>query len=1123
MKMKADQQNVEQNRTIGDPRTILSSSGSKLSNEKIHDYYRHRAKWFMNSASIGGCLAAAATALCHHTYLATLDETEIVSDRQFRVKSVNNIISQVVVLCITVVAMTSLIQSIWYSIGTRPNSLENLDRLFALPSPLAMFSLLLNLAGSHIILPALITLYIRLLLIITTSAPNALSIKTGGTTVVDAQIPTLNLSELLLYNSTTEDPNYDYRSRWRSLFTRLATTEISKLWDPPPNCKSNCSFEVLYSAPTLSCRDIQSTEVLLKSFDPLTNPENWTFYTADFSLKTVYPSSNTIWTINISYIPSVSRAGIVSHLEVTKSRPVGISCQTSYGTYLGQFTFKNHTKQVTSTLIPLANAPNVDCLTEPLSQNCRVYYYNTNGMLNAFLESFQGTMMWGYNDTDSWVNSYVWGKNVFFQSLFQYAENNSPELTEVFFYPNNDNLSQAVENLFSNLTLSSLVLLGQSSNRKMVTWGSPIWKYRAGTLWEIYGIALGSMLIVAAYGHFCNRSNYLFLNTMVSNFFLTTRDSSLRRVCVDLNKGLKGRTLTFDKYLARFLAHGNYVENMRGRTTGAEAREIDRDSTTKSQITQTEQRILVHDSWARFSIIFGITVAIFLGWMHHIYLIQLRSRPITSSQFWIKTLNNAFSQFAAISLGLTISGTVTQAVWKKAIQQEFSLEILDHLFRLPLPQSFQLPLIRKGTTRLSLLLLFALTYQALAVIGILTPNSLTAGFDLTRKTDAQVPFLDLSKQASISFNSTVYDLIGQAALVSKEEMWDIPPECRVACLFHIEYEAPAISCSTRPNEDLLLRPYNIELSLWSFYSSNWFYEEDGTVTGYTPYDTWGQGTSLNFSIDYIPASLKLRPNDLPQVTQWPVGGVFCFFRDGKYRADFRYSDHKSTIKTTLLSYSNSFEDSCQWSNGTYPSSGCQNYAINAITISRAMSDGFAGVMAWCPLPGFDDVTSWFPSSGMELFRTAFDYQENMTGPGTYSLTPKFHDLSTTLTELFSNITTSLLLQSGDTVALNIHVSDGALVWKYNPTLLWAIYGTSFLVSSLIAIYGLFCIHSNGMALEKKFSTFLMSTRTQELDDLYESIQSHDAFLGIKLRYDNNEGHFVVGEVTQKDEGPVEPP
>jgi hypothetical protein len=112
MRMDSSHQNAPQHHASeGSPMVSSLENPPDLHNENIQDHYLHEAKSFMNLVT-GGCLAAVVIALCHHTYLSSLDGIEITKHPQFWVKSINNFISQVEVFCITVVALMSLLRAV---------------------------------------------------------------------------------------------------------------------------------------------------------------------------------------------------------------------------------------------------------------------------------------------------------------------------------------------------------------------------------------------------------------------------------------------------------------------------------------------------------------------------------------------------------------------------------------------------------------------------------------------------------------------------------------------------------------------------------------------------------------------------------------------------------------------------------------------------------------------------------------------------------------------------------------------------------------------------------------------------------------------------------------------------
>jgi hypothetical protein len=152
---------------------------------------------------------------------------------------------------------------------------------------------------------------------------------------------------------------------------------------------------------------------------------------------------------------------------------------------------------------------------------------------------------------------------------------------------------------------------------------------------------------------------------MVSDFLITTRDKSLEMIHVDAEETFKATILRFEKSLGQFSIQtdaGGQTDGDSSSSSAIELEEEENQNSTQDRRSREQKHLAVHDSWAKFTIIIGAAISIMLGLMHHIFLVLLTGKPISSSQFWIKTFNNAFSQVLAISLGLTISGSITQAV-----------------------------------------------------------------------------------------------------------------------------------------------------------------------------------------------------------------------------------------------------------------------------------------------------------------------------------------------------------------------------------------------------------------------------------------------------------------------------
>jgi hypothetical protein len=98
---------------------------------------------------------------------------------------------------------------------------------------------------------------------------------------------------------------------------------------------------------------------------------------------------------------------------------------------------------------------------------------------------------------------------------------------------------------------------------------------------------------------------------------------------------------------------------------------------------------------------------------------------------------------------------------------------------------------------------------------------------------------------------------------------------------------------------------------------------------------------------------------------------------------------------------------------------------------------------------------------------------------------------------------------------------GDTVWKFDVGDLWYVYGSAHALTLLALLYGLYCIHSNGEALDSNFLTLMLATRSKELDDAIRNAQNYDALMKLRLRKEK-ERYFVVdddqvdGSVEQKD-------
>ncbi|KAE9399471.1 hypothetical protein BT96DRAFT_920118 [Gymnopus androsaceus JB14] len=81
----------------------------------------------------------------------------------------------------------------------------------------------------------------------------------------------------------------------------------------------------------------------------------------------------------------------------------------------------------------------------------------------------------------------------------------------------------------------------------------------------------------------------------------------------------------------------------------------------------------------------------------------------------------------------------------------------------------------------------------------------------------------------------------------------------------------------------------------------------------------------------------------------------------------------------------------------------------------------------------------------------------------FSLSTAFQgNLSYGMQELFGNITLAFVNEQMAFTNVNATVTPGTLQYTYTPWKLWLIYGPVFGLSLIVAAYGLYCLHANGI-------------------------------------------------------------
>ncbi|KAI8951680.1 hypothetical protein F4801DRAFT_600985 [Xylaria longipes] len=124
------------------------------------------------------------------------------------------------------------------------------------------------------------------------------------------------------------------------------------------------------------------------------------------------------------------------------------------------------------------------------------------------------------------------------------------------------------------------------------------------------------------------------------------------------------------------------------------------------------------------------------------------------------------------------------------------------------------------------------------------------------------------------------------------------------------------------------------------------------------------------------------------------------------------------------------------------------------------------------------------------------------------------DFATTIEHSFRDFFISMLsatkLHSQITSSIPCSVTENALVWNYKPFWLVLSYSVALGLNVIVVAIGAYCFRKNGCSMNTTFSTFILTTRSADLDKLAErQLLGHwpidKEILGAKVRF----GELVV--------------
>jgi hypothetical protein len=564
----------------GHPTTPLESPSSVF-NEKYHIHYSDvdrdqngqalyspNAKRQVRNFIIAAFAVAAVLAFGHHVFLSMLDGKSA-NNQSLREQKllffISNTFAKVVAISLGLVVISSLTQAVrirlrlsgilslffktWYFVGSSDAPVNLISDVFSLPSSLSLLSLLRRPWKLQLIAPFSLALLAQSLLVVSTFAPNALTVATKRSTTT-APVPKLDFSANV-FKSYDDDPFY-----WEDTVSYLMDTNLAESWDVPIECEtSGCSFDVPYSAPGISCSDLNPSDIPLQSYSPqmLQNGGNWSFYNAslmsDMDSSSIYDSS-----IDISYIPmvaTVSRTSILSLNETSSAS--GVSCVLQHMQYIAHFAYTDDEARVAIDVTASKNNFTNGCNWDDIalsSAQCQQYAANTEGAFVGFESVFDGAFSW----QDNKVNHTVYDQFAI-KDFFQFTndtQSGSVTFTEDSALP----LRQALEQRFANITLGILLNFNQTHQEIVYAQIPDTWQYKRWYLWVIYGPAVLLGLMAGLYGLYNNKNANVTMEKAFSSILIATRNKRLEVICAQSFDGIMASTLRHDRGTGYYLLQG---------------------------------------------------------------------------------------------------------------------------------------------------------------------------------------------------------------------------------------------------------------------------------------------------------------------------------------------------------------------------------------------------------------------------------------------------------------------------------------------------------------------------------------------------------------------------------------
>ncbi|VDC04524.1 unnamed protein product [Peniophora sp. CBMAI 1063] len=527
---------------------------------------------------------------------------------------------------------------------------------------------------------------------------------------------------------------------------------------------------------------------------------------------------------------------------------------------------------------------------------------------------------------------------------------------------------------------------------------------------------------------------------------------------------------------------------------------------------------------------------------HHIFLVALNGEDVGEyiiPQTWVRDIGNALARVVQILLETSVGVALTQSIWFYARRSAVTVPELDDLFSLPSAASIPFVILRSSALYV---LPIAANIQAFSLIGIFAPNALSIVPAGITSSVLSVPFVALDQIAptdsiiSLSANesygevgwylspSTGFKTLVQTVLSKGDILpWNAPSGCGLACNYSISYNGPSLRCrdidpssiavyqdDTLKGDATLPWPYHMPSD-----PADW--RPEATIDALISYNGTGTLGSANraaglslgadtytLSQEDAPYSLSLvytlTPGPYDHAAYYPTqmyGGTYCEFVNATYDASVQFVNGSGAIDVHVSEYLGPYQSFVGLNTTTQPSQTAALGLLDAMTRY---------------LVGTATVTVVMASYNTQILEGAalFTIHVNST---TIGLLPTGgQNISQALESLCTKLTASLM---SDTANLGVRTQVPATVladktiYAYQPTRLWLVYGIALGVALIADLFGLACMRSNGVAMQRNFSSIAASMRAPELNELLSGPEEapRAAAKVAKLRYSVGGGNL----------------